>query len=71
MASTICLYCFYLKYCPPMMMNMTDVEKRLIADEVEDFKIVSFSIDPAVDTPEILQEYLICLMSKIKATGKC
>jgi len=44
--------------CPPMMMNMTDVEKRLIADEVEDFKIVSFSIDPAVDTPEILQEYL-------------
>ena len=44
--------------CPPMMVNMTEVEKKLAEEGVEDYKIVSFSIDPAVDTPEVLQEYL-------------
>lgn len=44
--------------CPPMMANLTDIEKRLAEEGVEDYKIVSFSIDPAVDTPEVLQEYL-------------
>ncbi len=44
--------------CPPMMVNMTDVEKKLIEEGVEDYKIVSFSIDPAADTPEAFQEYL-------------
>lgn len=44
--------------CPPMMMNMADVDKKLIDEGIEDYKIVSFSIDPAFDTPEIMQEYL-------------
>lgn len=44
--------------CPPMMSNMADIDKKLIDEGVEDYKIVSFSIDPAVDTPELLQEYL-------------
>jgi protein SCO1 len=44
--------------CPPMMANMTEVEKKLAEEGVEDYKIVSFSIDPEVDTPEALQEYL-------------
>ncbi|NYF24675.1 SCO family protein [Sporosarcina sp. JAI121] len=44
--------------CPPMMVNMTEVEKKLAEEGVEDYKIVSFSIDPEVDTPELLQEYL-------------
>ena len=39
-----------------MMSNMADVDKKLIAEGVEDYKIVSFSIDPAVDTPEVMQE---------------
>ena len=44
--------------CPPMMVNMTNVEKELAAEGVEDYKIVSFSIEPDVDTPEAFQEYL-------------
>ncbi|MFJ7933860.1 SCO family protein [Sporosarcina sp. NPDC096371] len=44
--------------CPPMMMNMVELEKQLGAEDVEDYKIVSFSIDPEVDTPEAFQEYL-------------
>lgn len=44
--------------CPPMMTNLTDIEKRLAEEGVEDYKIVSFSIAPDVDTPEVLQEYL-------------
>ena len=44
--------------CPPMTMNMTQVQDELIKAEVEDYKIVAFSVDPAVDTPEIMAEYL-------------
>ena len=44
--------------CPPMMFNMSKVENELIEEGVEDYKIVSFSVDPDVDTPEVLQEYL-------------
>lgn len=44
--------------CPPMMVNMTEVEKKLAEEGVEDYKIVSFSIDPDVDTPEVMQKYL-------------
>lgn len=44
--------------CPPMMVNMADIEKQLTDKGVEDYKIVSFSIDPEVDTPEAFQEYL-------------
>jgi len=44
--------------CLPMMANMTDLQKMLKDEGVEDYKIVSFSVDPKVDTPEILQDYL-------------
>jgi protein SCO1/2 len=44
--------------CPPMMVNMIEVQNKLIEKGVEDYKIVSFSIDPEVDTPEVLQTYL-------------
>lgn len=44
--------------CLPMMANMTDLQKMLHDEGVEDYKIVSFSIDPKNDTPEALQEYL-------------
>lgn len=44
--------------CPPMMVNMIKVQDKLIEKGVEDYKIVSFSVDPKVDTPEVLQTYL-------------
>lgn len=44
--------------CLPMMANMTDLQKMLRDEGVEDYKIVSFSVDPKNDTPEALQEYL-------------
>jgi protein SCO1 len=44
--------------CGPMMFNMSKVQHELIENDVEDYKIVSFSVDPDFDTPEVLQEYL-------------
>lgn len=44
--------------CLPMMANMTDFQSMLKEEGVEDYKIVSFSVDPDYDTPEVLQEYL-------------
>ena len=44
--------------CPPMMINMVDIQKKLKEKEIEDYKIVSFSVDPDHDTPEIMKEYL-------------
>lgn len=44
--------------CGPMMVNMAKLQDELIDEGVEDYKIVSFSVDPVVDTPEVLQNYL-------------
>lgn len=44
--------------CPPMTMNLTMVQDELVELGVEDYKIVEFSVDPEVDTPEILADYL-------------
>src|SRR3954470_6603443 len=44
--------------CLPMMANMTDLQQMLHDEGVEDYKIVSFSVDPDYDTPEALQEYV-------------
>ena len=44
--------------CPPMMMNMVTLQEKLIENEIEDYEIVSFSVDPDVDTPEKMGEYL-------------
>ncbi|WJY28323.1 MULTISPECIES: SCO family protein [Sporosarcina] len=44
--------------CPPMMSNMAEIQEGLEKKGVEDYKIVSFSVDPEVDTPEKLGEYL-------------
>lgn len=44
--------------CLPMMANMTDLQNMLHDEGIEDYKIVSFSVDPKNDTPEVLQEYL-------------
>lgn len=44
--------------CPPMTFNLTDIQQELEAQGVENYKIVAFSVDPEVDTPEVLTEYL-------------
>lgn len=44
--------------CGPMMVNMAEVQDNLMEEDVEDYKIVSFSVDPNFDTPEVLLDYL-------------
>ena len=44
--------------CPPMTMNLASVQDELVKLGVEDYKLVEFSIDPDVDTPEVMAEYL-------------
>lgn len=44
--------------CPPMTFNMTEIQSELVDRGVEDYKIVAFSVDPKVDTPEVLANYL-------------
>ena len=42
--------------CPVMTKNMAKLQKELKANKL-DIQIVSFSVDPEFDTPEILKEY--------------
>lgn len=44
--------------CGPMMVNMAELQDKLVDEGVEAYKIVSFSVDPDFDTPEVLQGYL-------------
>ena len=44
--------------CPPMMFNMTEIQEELKANGIEEYKIVAFSVDPAVDKPKKLRQYL-------------
>ncbi|ETT86500.1 SCO family protein [Viridibacillus sp. FSL R5-0477] len=44
--------------CPPMTMNMTDIQKSFQDKGLEDYKIVGFSVDPEVDKPQVLNKYL-------------
>lgn len=44
--------------CPPMTMNMTDIQKSFQDKDLEDYKIVGFSVDPEVDKPKVLNKYL-------------
>ncbi|QFF99100.1 SCO family protein [Psychrobacillus glaciei] len=44
--------------CPPMTFNMSEIQQMLVDKGVKDYKIVAFSVDPEVDTPQKLQEYL-------------
>ncbi|WP_046174898.1 SCO family protein [Domibacillus indicus] len=44
--------------CPPMTRNMSEVQDLLNEEGVENYEIVSFSIDPSRDTPEALKQYI-------------
>lgn len=43
--------------CPPMTANMARLQKKIKDEGLENVKLVSFSVDPEVDTPEKLKEY--------------
>lgn len=42
--------------CLPMTENMVYLQKQLVENDL-DVQLVSFSVDPEVDTPEILKDY--------------
>lgn len=44
--------------CPPMTYNLTLLQEKLKEEGIEDYRIVSFSVDPEVDTPETLSEFI-------------
>lgn len=44
--------------CPPMTFNLTKLQKELKKEGVEDYKIVSFSVDPENDKPQVLKDYI-------------
>ena len=43
--------------CPPMTQNMTAVTQALEEKGIEDYGVLSFSVDPETDSPEVLTEY--------------
>ncbi|TFE00760.1 SCO family protein [Jeotgalibacillus sp. R-1-5s-1] len=43
--------------CPPMTYKMADIQAQLEEEGLE-AEIVSFSVDPEIDSPEVLQDYL-------------
>ncbi|MCM3573761.1 SCO family protein [Mesobacillus subterraneus] len=43
--------------CPPMTANMAKLQDMMKEEGLEDVEIVSFSVDPTVDSPEVLKEY--------------
>lgn len=44
--------------CPPMTTNMTQVADELEEKGVDDYGIMSFSVDPETDSPEVLTDYI-------------
>lgn len=43
--------------CPPMTFNMTKLQQMAKEEGIENIEFVSFSVDPEIDTPEVLKEY--------------
>jgi protein SCO1 len=44
--------------CLPMTANMVKLQKQLATENL-DVQLVSFSVDPLLDTPEVLKEYAL------------
>ncbi len=43
--------------CPPMTRNKVSLQKDLAEADVDNVQLVSFSVDPENDTPDVLKEY--------------
>ncbi|MCE5169954.1 SCO family protein [Paenibacillus profundus] len=44
--------------CPPMTYNLTQIQDMLKGKGIQEVEIVSFSVDPSVDTPEKLKQFI-------------
>lgn len=44
--------------CPPMTFNLTEIQQKLKEKGIEDVHILSFSVDPSIDTPAKIKEFL-------------
>lgn len=44
--------------CSPMTFNMTEIQEKLVKKGIEDYNIVAFTVDPVLDSPEVLANYL-------------
>jgi protein SCO1 len=43
--------------CPPMTANMKKLQQMVNEEKLENVEFISFSVDPEVDTPDVLKEY--------------
>lgn len=43
--------------CPIMTTAMTEIQKTALAEKLDDVKLVSITVDPERDTPEVLQRF--------------
>lgn len=43
--------------CLPMTSNMVQLQSKLKEENLEEVQLVSFTVDPEVDSPEVLKEY--------------
>jgi len=43
--------------CPPMTANLTKLQKMVKDEGLKNIEFVSFSVDPTVDTPEVMTRY--------------
>lgn len=43
--------------CLPMTSNMSKLQKMLKDEGIQDVELVSFSVDPKVDTPDVLKKF--------------
>ncbi len=43
--------------CPPMTNHMASLQENMKKEGLENVEIVSFSVDPGVDSPEVLKEF--------------
>lgn len=43
--------------CPPMTANMAKLQEKVKEEGLENVEFVSFSVDPTVDSPQVLKEF--------------
>ncbi|MBM7692541.1 protein SCO1/2 [Peribacillus deserti] len=43
--------------CPPMTANMAKLQQELKKEKLTDVQLVSFSIDPEIDSPQVMKTY--------------
>ncbi|TDL34942.1 redoxin domain-containing protein [Jeotgalibacillus sp. S-D1] len=44
--------------CPPMTFNMKEIQSAIEKEGITDYRILSFSVDPENDSPEVLKDFM-------------